>query len=86
MLPYISTGYHTGYQPCYHTFMGVFYRFQRTTIISSLMYRLLYALLCIFSEISTYLHDFQRVTKRYDHFFSKRIILIFFKKTNSNTW
>ena len=43
--------------------MGSLYRFQRTTIISFLLYRLLYALLYIFSEITTYLFDFQRVTR-----------------------
>ena len=60
--------------------MGVLYRFQRTIIISSLLNRLRYALLYIFSEISTYLYDFQRVTTRYHQIFLKRNILIFFKK------
>ena len=49
--------------------MGVLYRFQRTIIISSLLHRLRYALLYIFSEISTYLYDFQRVTTRYHQIF-----------------
>ena len=41
---------------------------------------LLYALVYIFSEISTYLYHFQRFTMRYHQIFEKRIILIFFKK------
>ena len=57
--------------------MGVLYRFQSTIITNSLLHRLLY----IFSEISTYLYDFQRVSI---HFFLKKIILIFFKKTDGN--
>ena len=59
-LPYISKGYHMHYHTCYHTFVGVLYCFQRTTIISLLLHRLLYATLCILSETNTYLHDFQR--------------------------
>ena len=55
--------------------MQVLYRFQRTAINSLLLYRLLHALLYIFSEISTYLYDFQRVTTRYHHIFLKRSIL-----------
>ena len=43
-LPHISTGYHTRHQLCYHVFKRVLYRFQRTTIISSLLHRSLYAL------------------------------------------
>ena len=58
-------GYHMRYYSCYHTFMGVLYHFQPTTIISSLLHWLLYALLYIFSELSTCLYDFQRVTMRY---------------------
>ena len=40
-LPYFSTFYLKRYHSYYHTFMGVFYRFQWTTIISSLLHRLL---------------------------------------------
>ena len=64
--------------------MGVLYRFQRTTITSSLLHQLLYALLYIFSEITTYLYDFQRVTKRYHQIILKRSILIYFRKTDGN--
>ena len=52
--------YHTHYLSCYHTFKGVLCRFQRTTIISSLLHQLY-----IFIEISTYLHDFQRATIKF---------------------
>ena len=52
--------------------MGVLYRIQRTTVISSLLYQPLYALLYIFSEISTSLYDFQRITTRYHQIFSKK--------------
>ena len=40
--------------------MGVLCRFQRIAIISSLLHQLY-----IFSEISTYLHDFQRATIKF---------------------
>ena len=43
-LPHISTGYHMRHHSCYHVFKRVLYRFQRTTIISSLLHRSLYAL------------------------------------------
>ena len=49
--------------------MGVLYHFQRTIIIGLLLHWLLYALLYIFSETSTYLYDFQRVTTRYHQIF-----------------
>ena len=68
-LLYISMGYRTRYHSYYHSFMKVLYRFQRTTIISTLLHWLLYALLHIFSEISTYLYDFQRVITRYHQIF-----------------
>ena len=66
----------THYHSCYHTFTGVLYRQQSITIINSLLHWLLCALLHIFSEISTYLHDFQRVTTK-----DKYI-----KKTDVNAW
>ena len=47
-------------------FYGRFVRFQRTTIFSLLLYLVLYPLLYIFSEISSFLYDFQRVTKPYN--------------------
>ena len=40
----VTMGYHTRHQLCYHVFKRVLYRFQRTTIISSLLHRSLYAL------------------------------------------
>ena len=49
--------------------MEVLYRFQRTTIISTLLHWLLNALLYIFSEIGTYLYYFQRVITRYHQIF-----------------
>ena len=54
--------------------MGVLYRFQRTNIIS-LLHRLLYVSLYIFTEISRYLlYDFRRVNI---NFFKKKYINIF---------
>ena len=50
-------------------FYGRFVRFQRTTIFSLLLYLILYPLLYIFREISSYLYDFQRVTKRYNQIY-----------------
>ena len=47
-------------------FYGRFVRFQRTTIFSLLLYLVLYPLLYIFSEIRSFLYDFQRVTKPYN--------------------
>ena len=64
-------------------FYGSFVPFQSTTIISSLLRRLLYALLNIFSEMSTYMYDFQGVSI---NFFKKRSILIFFIKADGNVW
>ena len=60
--------------------MGVFYHFQPSAITSSLLHRLLYALLDIFMKISIYLYNFQRVSTRYYRIFSRRSILIFFLK------
>ena len=65
-------GLHTCYHSCYCTFMKVLYHYQRATIISSLLHKLLYSLLYIFHEISTYLHDFQSVTTRYHQFLLKK--------------
>ena len=45
IFPLVISHFHTRYHSCYHTFMGVLYRFQRTTIISSLVADVLYALL-----------------------------------------
>ena len=39
--------------------MGVLFCFQGTSIISSLLHPLQYALLYIFSEINTYLYDYE---------------------------
>ena len=44
----------------YHSSYQILYCLQRSTIIN-----MLYALLYIFSEISTYLYDFQSVNTRY---------------------
>ena len=77
VLTYISMCYHTRY----HTFMGFLYHSQCTTIIRSLLHRLLYVFLYIFCEISIYLYGFQRVTTAYHHFFfKKRSMLILFEK------
>ena len=85
VIPYISTGYHTRYDPNYHVFTGVLYCFQSTTIISLLLHQLLFALLYIFSKSSTYLHDFQRVIMRITiNFLYKRKYMYFFKKTDGN--
>ena len=58
--------------------MGVFYRLQRTTVNSALLHLLLYALLYIFSEISTYLCDFKRVTTSYHQIFKGKTVLILY--------
>ena len=68
------------YHLCYHTFMGVSYCLQSTIIISLLLHWLLSTLLFIFSKISTYFYDFQRVTTRYHQIFKKRSVLTFLKK------
>lgn len=57
----------------YHTFLKVLNRLQRTTVISSLPYMLLYALPYIFSKIRTYLYLFQRITPRYRQIFKKEL-------------
>ena len=75
--------YHMYYYSCYQTFMGVLCRFHHITIISALLhwllYTLLYTILYIFSEISTYFYDFQRVNTRYHQIFKKKVYY-FFKK------
>ena len=65
-------GLHTRYHSCYHTFMKVLYHYQRATSISSLLHKLLYSLLYIFSEITTYLYDFQSVATCYHQFLLKK--------------
>ena len=64
-------------------FMKDLYSFQRTTVISSLLHWPLYALLYIFSEVSTYLYDFQRVTIKS---FKKEAYWYFFKKLMVTRW
>ena len=67
---------------CYHTFMRVLCRLQFTAIISSVLYRSLHALQYIFSEISTYFYDFQRVTMGYHQTLKQGNILKFY----GNKW
>ena len=80
IFPLAISYFHTRYHFCYHTFMRVLYRFQRTTIISSLVADVLYASLSITYYAITHYCIGYCMPQLPSYFLEKKYVNIFSKK------